>query len=81
MPRFNESMIDDKLIANNETMTNVIAPKAYCNKIHGYKLWKEGYVNKVKVKANVSALDQQLFLVKAKAYVSMKIIKEVFVFV
>ena len=39
MPMLTEALIDDKLIVNSGTRTNLTGPKAYRNKMHGYKLW------------------------------------------
>ena len=44
MPIFTDKHLHDKVIDNAETMPDKIAPKAYRNKQHGYRLWKEGYV-------------------------------------
>ena len=46
------------------------ALKAYRNKKHGYKLWKEGYIRYIIVKPNVMG-NRLLFLVKAKVCASM----------
>eukprot|EP00794_Sanderia_malayensis_P021058 gene21058-23113_t len=47
------------------------APRAFRNKKHGYRLWKEGYVRAVSVKPNVKG-GSLLFLVKSKVHASMK---------
>ncbi len=60
---------------DSETMSDKTGPKAYRNKIHGYKLWKEGYVSKVRVKSNVNAGSCLLFLVKGMVAASMKSLK------
>ena len=75
MPNFTETLLSKKLIDDNETMPDKIAPKAYRNKMQGYKLWKEGYVAQVRVKPNINVDKDVLFLVKAKVSASMKSIK------
>ena len=52
--------------------------KAYRNKIHGYKLWKEGYVSKVRVKPDEGAAGTTLFLVRAMVSASMKTVKYIY---
>ena len=72
LPNFDNEKLDNKLIKNSTTMPNTgTAPKAFRNKKHGYRLWKEGYVRGVLVKPNIKA-SQTLFLVKAKVHASMK---------
>ena len=54
LPSFNAEKIYDRMIKNSITMPKKgAAPKAFRNKKHGYKLWKEGYVRGVLVKPNV----------------------------
>ena len=75
MPRFTESRLNEKLIDNAMNMPDHIAPNAYRNKLQGYKLWKEGYLSKVRVKPDVEYGCVTLFLVKAFVSASMKSIK------
>ena len=65
MPIFTDKHLNDKVITNAETMSDKIAPKAYRNKRHGYRLWKEGYVSNVEAKPNAVANGKQLFLVNS----------------
>eukprot|EP00794_Sanderia_malayensis_P004347 gene4347-4926_t len=58
-------------------MPDKIAPKAHRNKLHGYKLWKEGYISNVEVKSNVLTDNLTLFLVKSNVSASMKSMKYV----
>eukprot|EP00794_Sanderia_malayensis_P013123 gene13123-14471_t len=58
-------------------MPDKIAPKAHRNKLHGYKLWKEGYISNVEVKSNVLTDNLTLYLVKSNVSASMKSIKYV----
>eukprot|EP00112_Aurelia_sp_Birch-Aquarium-sp1_P004784 Seg1542.8 transcript_id=Seg1542.8/GoldUCD/mRNA.D3Y31 product="U3 small nucleolar RNA-associated protein 21" protein_id=Seg1542.8/GoldUCD/D3Y31 len=72
LPSFDSEKLTNKLIKNANTMPNSgTAPKAYRNKKHGYRLWKEGYVRGVLVKPNIKA-KKTLFIVRAKVHVSMK---------
>ena len=77
MPIFTDKQLNDKVINNAETMPDKIAPKAYRNKQHGYRLWKEGYVSTVEVKPNFLANGRQQFLVKSLVAASMKSTKYV----
>ena len=72
MPKFSEVQLNEKLITNSSTMPDNKAPKAYRNKLQGYKLWKEGYVSSVMVKPNVPAGNHELFLVKSNVSAAMK---------
>ncbi len=56
-------------------MPDKSSPNAHRNKIQGYKLWKEGYVSKVRVKPNINTDHSLLFVVKANVSASMKSIK------
>ena len=55
MPQFTEDSLNKKLIEASETMPDKVARKAYRNKMQGYKLWKEGYVSRVRVKPEITA--------------------------
>ena len=77
MPIFTDKHLNDKVITYAETISDKIAPKAYRNKQHGYRVWKEGYVSNVEVKPNVLANGKQLFLVKFLVAASMKSTKYV----
>ena len=69
---FDSSKLDKYLICNVTDATVIAgAPKAYCNKKQGYKLWREGYVKNVEVKPYLSAYIY-LFIVRASVYASMK---------
>ena len=50
LPSFDSEKLTNKLVKNASTMPDSgAAPKAYRNKKHGYRLWKEGYVRGVLV--------------------------------
>ena len=72
LPHFNEGYLDDKLIHESQTMPDKLKPNAHRNKMHGYKLWKEGFVSKVRVKPNISHSGFVLLLVKSFVSASMK---------
>eukprot|EP00794_Sanderia_malayensis_P002282 gene2282-2626_t len=72
LPLVTESIIDDHLIYKSSTMPDKKISQAYKHKEKGYKLFKEGYVGKLFVKANVNIRDEVQFLVKAKVTASMK---------
>ena len=75
MPNVSNENLMERLIGPSDTMKkDEKAPKAYRNKKHGYKLWKEGYVCSILVKPNVMG-KRLLFLVKARVCASMKSIK------
>ena len=71
LPPFTHEKLENKLVRNNRTMPDKIAPKAYRNMKKGYGLWKEGYVRNTVVKPDVKA-SKLLFLVKARVSASMK---------
>ena len=70
LPKFTERQLDAKLTGSYET--EIIASKAYRNKVNGYKLWKEAYVKKVRVKPNIKTSEHFVFIVKCKVSASMK---------
>ena len=74
LPSFSHAKLENKLVKNNRTMPDKIAPNAYRNMKKGYGLWKEGYVRNILVKANTVARTR-FFLVKAKVSASMKTIQ------
>lgn len=74
LPSFSHAKLENKLVKNNRTMPDKIAPNAYRNMKKGYGLWKEGYVRNILVKANTVARTR-FFLVKAKVSASMKSIQ------
>ena len=41
MPKLTDDSLKKILIEASETMPDKVAPKAYRNKMQGYKLWKE----------------------------------------
>ena len=52
MPNISNQNLVERLIGSSVMMDKEgKAPKAYRNKKHGYKLWKEGYIRCVLVKA------------------------------
>ena len=72
MPNVSNQNLVERLIGSSVMMDKEgKAPKAYRNKKHGYKLWKEGYICCVLVKPNVMG-NRLLFPVKAKVCASMK---------
>ena len=72
LPIFTEALIDNHLIYNAQTMPDKRNAQAYRHKQKGYRLFKEGYVRKVFVRANVLLGDSEKFLVKAEVAASMK---------
>ena len=71
-PLLTGTILDNHLIKGSCTMPTVsTGPKAFRNKKHGYRLWKEGYVRNIFVKPNVAA-KCMLFVVKARVHASMK---------
>ena len=72
LPLFTEKMLDDHLIHKSSTMPDKKATQAYRHKQKGYRLFKEGFLNKIFVKDNVEAGDTQVFIAKAKVSASMK---------
>ena len=72
LPAFTEAMIDNHLIYKSSTMPDKKDAQAYRHKQKGYKLFKEGYVQKLFVKSNVKIRDIARFLVKTKVAASMK---------
>ena len=71
-PPFSEKQINNQLIYNSKTMPDLRASSAHRNKMHGYRLWKEGYVKKLCTKADVLSGIKRLLLVKANVSASMK---------
>ena len=72
LPNFSIEKLDNNPIMGSVTMPkDGPAPKAFRNKKHGYRLWKEGCVRAVSVKPNVRG-SSLLFLVKSKVHASMK---------
>ena len=69
LPNLTSEHIDSKLVHGSATAMN--APKAFRNKRHGYRLWREGFVREIWVKPNVAA-KSCLFIVRAKVHASMK---------
>ena len=65
-------MIDSHMIFNAQTMPDKKNAQAYRHKQKGYRLFKEGYVRKVFVKAHVFIGDSERLLVKAEVAASMK---------
>ena len=57
LPAFTEAMIDNHLIYKSSTMPDKKDAQACRHKQKGYKLFKEGYVQKLFVKANVKIRD------------------------
>ena len=72
LPLFTEGMIDYHLIYKSSTMPDKKGTQAYRHKQKGYRLFKEGYVQNVVVKADVKSQDNVKLLVKAKVAASMK---------
>ena len=72
LPIFTEAMIDSHMIYNAQTMPDKKNAQAYRHKQKGYRLFKEGYVRKVFVKAHVLIGDSERLLVKAEVAASMK---------
>ena len=71
-PRMSESVIKKTLIAESTTFPQeTVAAKAYLHRKQGYKLWKEGCVGNIFVKADVLA-QTLMFLVKSRVHASMK---------
>ena len=70
LPKFTERQLDATLTGSYET--DIIASNAYRNKVNGYKLWKEAYVKKVRVKPNITTSEHVVFIVKCKVSASMK---------
>ena len=70
MLKFTEDCLNKKLSEASETMPDKVAPKAYRNKMHGYKPWKEGYVSRVRVKPGLTAGLFTLCLAKVSVSVS-----------
>ena len=75
MLRVIEDSPNKKLIEASETMPDKVAPKAYTNKMQGYKLWKEGYISGVRVKPGITAGLVTLCLANASVSASMKSVK------
>ena len=72
MPKFTDGSLNKKLIEASETMPDKVTPKAYRNKMQGHKLWKEGYVSRVRVKPGITAGLVMLCLTKASVSASME---------
>ena len=70
MLKFTEDCLSNKLSEASETMPDKVAPKAYRNKMQGYKLWKEGYVSRISFKPGITAGLVMLCLAKVSVYVS-----------
>ena len=64
------SLVNKKLVEASETMSDKEIPKAYQNMMQGYKLWKEGYVSRVRVKPGITAGFVTLCLAKASVSAS-----------
>ena len=43
LPAFSHVKLENKLVKNNQTLPDKIAPNAYCNMKKGYGLWKGAY--------------------------------------
>ena len=70
LPAFSHAKLENKLVKNNRTMPDKIAPNAYRNIKKGYGLWKEGYVRNTR--QGKHRRKNSVILVKAKVGASMK---------
>jgi hypothetical protein len=72
LPPFRYEFIQEHLVEKSETMPDNRPTGAYRHKKMGYRLFKENYVNKFRVKPNIQSGKNKLFLVKSLVCASMK---------
>ena len=70
MLKFTEDCLNKTLSKASKTIPDKVAPKAYRNKMQGYKLWKEGCVSRVRVQPGITAGLVTLCLAKASVSAS-----------
>ena len=67
LPAFSHTKLENKLVKNNRTMPDKIAPNAYRNMKKGYGLWKEGYVRSINFRQGKHCRKNSVIFGKSKS--------------